>query len=254
MAVGRRVYGLAAILIGIVGLVFRHWGPGHVSLLQVLNSASDVLLILGGAAINLGRRLSGCAALALAAVFAISAGVQLAPALPHAWKVWVTWQGLAEPLAMSMGGLLAWSLLGKDDDPRRARVAGIAMRVFGLCLLVFGVSHFVYLKFTASLVPAWLPPSQAFWAYATGVAHIAAGLAILSGVRARLAAILLTAMFVIFGLLVHLPSVIRDPHSHANWSENGVNLALVGAAWCVADWLRRREGSKPRAARWPLRR
>ncbi len=254
MEVGRRVYGLAAILIGVVGLAFRHWAPGGASLGQLAGYGGDALLILGGVTINLGRRTAGCAALALAAYFAISAAVQLAPALLHAWKVWVTWQGLAEALAMSMGGLVAWSLLGKDDDPGRARVAGIAMRVFGLCLLVFGVSHVVYLKFTASLVPAWLPPSQAFWAYATGAAHIAAGLAILSGVRARLAAILLTAMFVIFGLLVHLPSVIRDPHSHANWSENGVNLALVGAAWCVADWLRRREGSKPRAARWPLRR
>ncbi|HEY5410800.1 MAG TPA: hypothetical protein VIJ94_08730 [Caulobacteraceae bacterium] len=59
-----------------------------------------------------------------------------------------------------------------------------------------------------------------------------------------LAAVLPTTMFVAFGLLAQLPSVIRDPHSHANGSENGVNLALVGAAWCVADWLRRR-------GRWP---
>ena len=44
------------------------------------------------------------------------------------------------------------------------------------------------------MLPQWLPPTQEFWAYATGVAHIAAGLAILTGVQARPAAILLTAM------------------------------------------------------------
>ena len=242
MAIGRRVYGLGAILLGGVSLAFHHPAPGQLFVVAVLGYVSPALLILGGAAINLGRRIAGCAGLALAAVFAISAAIQQGPALSHDWNVWVTWQGLAESLAMSMGGLIAWGLLGKDDDALRIRTAEIAQRVFGACLLVFGVSHFVYLSYTAVLVPAWLPPSRTFWAYATGVAHIAAGLAILSGVRARLAAMLLTTMFVGFGLLVHLPSVIHAPQSHENWSENGVNLALVGAAWCVADWLGKRRG------------
>jgi len=67
--------------------------------------------------------------------------------------------------------------------------------------------------------------------------HIAAGIAILAGVRARLAAILLTAMYVSFTLLVHLPLLLATPSSHWIWSENALNLALIGTAWVVADSL-----------------
>jgi len=90
---------------------------------------------------------------------------------------------------------------------------------------------------TAPLVPKWLPPTQEFWAYATGIGHIAAGVAILMGVQARLAAILLTAMFAYFTPLVHAPMLLADRYSHINWSENALNLALIGAAWVVADSL-----------------
>ena len=80
------------------------------------------------------------------------------------------------------------------------------------------------------------------WAYATGVGHIAAGVAILTGVHARLAAIVLTAMFASFTPLVHVPMLLADPSSHRIWSENAVNLALIGAAWVVADSLPRPRG------------
>jgi hypothetical protein len=96
------------------------------------------------------------------------------------------------------------------------------------------------MNLTVPLVPKWLPPSQEFWAYATGIGHIAAGVAILTGVQARLAAILLTVMFASFTPLVHVPMLLADPSSHfMNWTENALNLALTGAAWVVADSLAR---------------
>jgi hypothetical protein len=57
--------------------------------------------------------------------------------------------------------------------------------------------------------------------------------------QARLAAILLTAMYASFTLLVHLPMLLADSSSRMNWSENALNLALIGAAWVVADSLGR---------------
>ena len=65
------------------------------------------------------------------------------------------------------------------------------------------------MNLTVPLVPGWLPPTREFWAYATGIGHIAAGLAILTGVQARLAAILLTVMFACFTPLVHVPHAPR---------------------------------------------
>jgi hypothetical protein len=45
---------------------------------------------------------------------------------------------------------------------------------------------------------------------------------------------LLTAMFVVFGILVHAPTIISDPHAHINWSENVLNFALIASAWVMA--------------------
>jgi uncharacterized membrane protein YphA (DoxX/SURF4 family) len=97
------------------------------------------------------------------------------------------------------------------------------------------LAHHYYLANTVSMVPAWLPPNQTFWAYATGLGHVLAGIAIISGIRARLAAMLLAAMFIVFAILVHAPRVlITVPHNHFAWGENAVNFALIGSAWVVA--------------------
>ena len=126
-------------------------------------------------------------------------------------------------------------LLGRPAVWRVARLTRRGQLTFGVCALLFGGAHFFYMNLTAPMVPQWLPPTQEFWAYATGVGHIAAGVAILTGVQARLAAILLTAMFASFSLLVHGPMLLADPSSRTNWSESALNLALIGAAWVVAD-------------------
>ena len=73
-------------------------------------------------------------------------------------------------------------------------------------------------------------------------AVFAAGVAMLTGVHARLAAVLLTAMFACFTPLVHVPMLLADPSSHWNWAENALNLAVIGAAWVVADSLARARG------------
>jgi uncharacterized membrane protein YphA (DoxX/SURF4 family) len=247
MALGRHVFGLAAILAGVVALVFRDFwapAPAHLPMRQLMAMGGDVLLLAGGIGINLERRMAGAAALGLAAFFAASFLVMDGAAVLHRWNVWGTWEGTAEPVALCMGCLIAWSLLGAGSGG--SGVARVARLVFGLCLVVFGVAHFVYLNLTAPLVPHWLPPSQTFWAYATGLAQIAAGLAMLSGVQARLAAILLTAMYVGFGLLVHIPAVIHRPHDYGTWTEHDVNLLLVGAAWILADSLMRSTSRKGR--------
>jgi hypothetical protein len=61
----------------------------------------------------------------------------------------------------------------------------------------------------------------------------------LTGVQARLAAILLTAMFASFTVLAHVPMLLANPSSHWIWAENALNLAVIGVAWVVADSLAR---------------
>jgi uncharacterized membrane protein YphA (DoxX/SURF4 family) len=149
------------------------------------------------------------------------------------------YSGVAEQLAIAAGGLIVYATNAKIDAALVVRLTRVGQLAFGVCALLFGGAHFFYMNLTAPMVPKWLPPTQEFWGYATGVAHIAAGVAILTGVQARLAAILLTVMFASFTPLVHVPMLLANPSSYMNWTENALNLALMGAAWVVADSLAR---------------
>ena len=249
MTIGARVYGLAAIALGVPGLIYGGFAamgqpvPPQIWGYHMLAWASAGLLILAGVAVDIPR-IAAAGSLALASFFALCL---LALHLPNAFAqplVWVSWESVAENTVMVLGGVLAFTLAPGVGESRAAAVARIARPLFGLSLMVFGTSEFVYAGFTASLVPAWLPPSPLFWTWLTGAAQIAAGLAIVTGVRARLAAILLTAMYLVFGLIVHLPRVIADPSGAGVWGENGVNLVLAGAAWLLADSL---AAAKPRS-------
>ena len=46
-----------------------------------------------------------------------------------------------------------------------------------------------------------------------------------------------TVMYAAFTPLVHLPMLLADPSNAYAWSENALNLALIGVAWAAADSL-----------------
>jgi uncharacterized membrane protein YphA (DoxX/SURF4 family) len=81
-------------------------------------------------------------------------------------------------------------------------------------------------------VPGWLP-APLFWAYFTGVCHMAGGLALIAGVQTRLAATLLAAMYGSFALLLHLPRVIAAPDSRIEWTMLLIAVSLAAAAWML---------------------
>lgn len=238
---GRYVYGLGVIAIALVCLA---WGsfdysqpvPKDFPARAVLATAAAIFMLVAGAAVE-WRRTASRGAAALALYFAVIVVLLLngRVVLAH-YAEYGAYSGAAGQVAIAAGALIVHATTAEIDAARAARLIRIGQVAFGICAILFGGAHFFYMNLTAPLVPRWLPPSGEFWGTATGVAHIAAGLAILSGVQARLAAILLTVMYGSFTPLVHIPQVLADP-SHWNWSENAANLVLTGVAWVVADSL-----------------
>jgi len=244
VSVGWRIYGLGVMALGIVSLAWRDFDlgqpvPGGFPDRTGLAYAAAAFMLVAGVAVEWRRTVVwSAAALAIYYAFIVVILMHGRLVLAH-YSEFGTYSGAAEQLAIAAGGLIVFATSAKIDAALAARLTRLGQLVFGVCALLFGGAHFFYLNLTAPLVPKWLPPTQEFWAYATGVGHIAAGVAILTGVQACLAATLLTAMFAAFTPLVHMPMLLADPSSHVNWSENALNLTLVGTAWVVADSLAR---------------
>lgn len=233
------IYGLAAIAVGGVGLIWGDflsvWQPVPKSLpgRTALAYAVAVIFLVAGIALQC-RRSAAAGALALTLLYVLGVVALHVPSIIAHPTVFQAWSGTAEQMALVAGGLVACAFCMQIAPQSADRAVRAAQIIFGICLILFGLAHIFYLKATADFVPAWIPPGQVFWAYATAAGHIAAGLAIISGVAARIAAVLLTAMFVVFGILVHAPLIFADPHAHFNWAANAMNTALIGAAWLIA--------------------
>lgn len=165
------------------------------------------------------------------------------PYILHSPGVEVSYQSCGQNAVFVAGAWVLYARLASDWDRRHlgfATAAGgmrIARVFYGLAMLAFGFSHFAYFRFTVSLVPGWLPGHD-FWAYATGCAYLAAGVAILSGVLARLAATLSAVQIGMFTVLVWGPMAASGQISHRHWIEFVVSWMLTASAWVVADSYR----------------
>jgi uncharacterized membrane protein len=245
MALGSRVYGIGLMALGAVNLLWGDFDSGqpvpddfpHRTALAYVAAA---FLLLAGLAIE-WRRTAARAAAALTVYYALVVVVLMnGPGLIANYREFGPYSWVAEELAVALGGLIVYANFAAIDAALAARLTRVGQLTFGVCAVLFGGAHFAYLNLTVPLIPKWLPPSREFWAYATGFFHIAGGLAILTGIKARLGAILLAVMYASWTPLVHVPTVMAAPDVFFNWTENALNIVLTGVAWIVADSLRAR--------------
>lgn len=113
----------------------------------------------------------------------------------------------------------------------------LARTLYGLALIAFGFSHFFYVNLTTPLVPPYLPLHES-WAYITGGAYLAAGVAIITGIFARLAAVLVLVQIALITILVWAPMVAAGNIDAGHWQETVVSCAITAGAWVTADSYR----------------
>ena len=228
---GRHVFGVAALAFGVITLAWHDHNDSH-QLRYIVYSASAAL-IFGGATIQF-RRTAKTGAAVLGAAYLVFA-LLCVPGIVAAPQIYNSWGNLFEQFSLLTGAALVYAHLSSAWSPETLNRIGRVL--LGICAASFTLEQAIYLDATAHLVPKWVPPSQMFWAVATTVSFALAAVALLTNRMALLASRLLTMMIVSFGLLVRVPLVLSDPHSHTNWSENAETFAIAGATWILADLL-----------------
>ena len=231
LKLGRHVFGVAALAHGLITLAWHDNNDGHQ--LRYVVYAAAVALILGGAAIQL-RQTAKVGAAVLGAAYLVFV-VLCVPEIVAAPKIYNSWGNFFEQVSLLSGAAIVYVWLSSAWPPEKlTRVGRILL---GVCATSFMLEQAFYLDATAKFVPKWIPPTQMFWAVTTTVLFGLAAVALLTNRMALLASRLLTLMVVGFGLLVWVPLVFSNPHSHTNWSENAETFEIAGAVWILADLL-----------------
>ena len=244
---GRFIFAVGVAALGVLNFIYADavsglepvpsWIPGGVLWAYL----TGVVLIGAGACItaNKGARLG---ATSLGIMLLLWVLLLQAPNLvghPYDGNAWTT---TFETLALcGVACVLAGSLTIEQGIRRRPNGLAVSLAVvgricFGVSMLVFGALHFIYALYVATLVPAWIP-GRPFWPYLTGTAFIAAGLSIMTKVKARLAATLLGVMFGAWVIILHAPRVAAKLRDKEEWTSLLVATAMCGGAWLLVGSL-----------------
>lgn len=243
LEIGRVFYAVAMIAFGVQHLVYcafitrvvpklPAWVPAQVVLVYIVG----VILLVSGGAIAARVRMH-VAGRALAALLAISVVAFYAPALalnPYQGG-FIT--NTFKAVALCGGALLIMQIAAVEGlgEGAPARIVHLGRFLFASFIIVAGIQHFLYAPFVATLVPAWIPPSQLFWTYLAGAALIAGGLGIVIRRTSFVAANLTGVMIFLWVPLLHIPRALSDLHNTNETTAVFEALAMSGIAFMIAS-------------------
>jgi uncharacterized membrane protein len=235
-AVGMMGLGILALVYGDFALVWQPvaaWVPGRTGLAY----ASGVLMLLCGA----GLLFSATVKWSVRIVFPylIVWALLKVPALVVAPQIEGVWLGLGELVMLLAGGWTLFAVFAELPEESVLKFASgekgirIARILFAIWVIPVGLSHIFYVKETATLVPAWLP-FKTFWAYLTGIGHMASGIGVLFSILPGVAAWAEAGMLSVITLLVWAPAVLAAPKTRLPWTAFFISWAITAAVFVVA--------------------
>jgi uncharacterized membrane protein YphA (DoxX/SURF4 family) len=248
---GRILYALAITGFGVLCLGYvdfvsalqsvPEWMPAY----RVLAIVTGVILLAAGLAImtDVRTRFAARVLIVFFACWILLLDIPGAIANPVQFRS-PFWIRTFETVAL-MGAAV---ILAEQARPvRRTRWIRSGAIAYGMAMPVFGVLHLVYPESVATLIPPWYPAAM-FLAWFTGVAQVAAGLAIVAGILPRLAATLAGVMYGTWAVTLHIPyswcrafgpctympEVVGLQGSRPGLTSLFVAIGMCGAAWIVA--------------------
>ena len=234
----RILMAIALIVFGVQHFIYRDFlpkleplpagVPGRTALAYIFGSI--IILSALGIATGIMDRL---AAVVIATICLTSVVFFHLPLLANNLHDPDKWACICEELAIGSTILvLAGMLPGKTED-KNAKVVRAGQIFFSITLIIFGIQHFMYAEFIATLIPGWIP-FHIFWAYFVGVVFFSVAASIIFKRKTQLALTLLAAMFLFWVVFLHIPRVIDKPDNMDGWTSAAVALAMCAGSLVVA--------------------
>jgi len=240
--IGRIFYGLGIAGIGILQFIYPGFRP---VILPVPPEATQninflvylvaTLLVLAGIFISLGRWVKMVSLLLGVFLLLFFIAGHLPNRLTNNPGMLGAWTDALKILALS-GGAFVVSRVFSDGENNGVtnvfqKIAPTGKYLFALMLIVFGIDHFLYAEFVKVLVPEWIP-GPLFWTYFSGIVLIGSGLGIFLNFKPAIISILLSAMLLIWLIILHIPRAVVAPGTENGneWTSVFQCLAFSGMA------------------------
>jgi len=245
----RMFYAVAIIIFGIQQFLFGYliggrpqpW-PEGMDGQNIVAYASGALFIITGLLILINRKNT-------ISLIAVAAYLLLFVALPNLIDVVsnLRYDGVLTNLGKSLtfgsaALLVAKSYRGNTNSnslhDKIISLGSLCQYFTGFFLLASGIQHFVYAEFIKFLIPSFIPGAL-FWTYFAGTALIAAGLGLISGIKAQLAATIAGWMVFIWVFTLHLPLAITKLNQN-EWTAVFEALGVSGILFLISANLNRK--------------
>jgi uncharacterized membrane protein len=233
---GRLFYALAVTLIGIQFIIYSDFNSTLFPLQPLLAGKNLVLRSFGIITVLCGfamgiEKFAEQAAILLALMLVLVFFTIHVPVIYEHPRNGSAWTASAEVLAIAMGALMypanfRINKLKKKPSKLLLQVAGWGLTIFGFTLFVFGVQHFVYTEYVASVMPSWILLAN-FVTYLAGILFILISVAFILRRRIQISALLFSIIFLIIILIVHVPRLINHPQLRDEWTSGFIAMAML---------------------------